>query len=192
MANRISPPFTPWHAAALAGGVALGVLGSRLLPPVVAQASGSMRATFRRDPFGPLEDDHRRIEATLTEMVEATTGSMAQRTKLFLLFKRKLGKHAMAEEDVVYPVLHDVAGAENKARELYEEHAQMKIQLYRLEQSLDSAPSWGDRVRRLQHVILSHIRDEEDVEFPRLRTILAEKRQTSIAGKIMREEALIL
>src|SRR5690349_24814001 len=127
MANRLSPEFTPWHAAALAGGVALGVLGSRLLPPVVAQASGSMRATFRRDPFRPLEDDHRVIEATLAEMIEATTGSTAQRTKLFRLFKRKLGKHALAEEDVVYPVLHDIAGAEDKARELYDEHAQMKI-----------------------------------------------------------------
>jgi len=188
MANRISP----WNAAALAGGVAIGVLGSRLLPPVLAQASGSMRATFRRDPFRPLEDDHRLIEATLSEMVEATTGSAAQRTKLLLLFKRKLGKHALAEEDVVYPVLHDIAGAEEKARELYDEHAQMKIHLYGLETSLASGPSWGDRVRRLQDVILSHIRDEEEVEFPRLRAILAEKQNASIAGKILREEALIL
>jgi hemerythrin superfamily protein len=192
MAKRISPAITPWHAAALAGGVALGVLGSRLLPPVVAQASGSMRATFRRDPFRPLESDHRLIESTLAEMVEATTGSTAQRLKLFLLFKRKLAKHAMAEEDVVYPVLYDIAGAEDKARELYDEHAQMKIHLFSLERALDSGPSWGDHVRRLQDIVLSHIRDEEEVEFPRLRTILAEKEHSKIAGKILREEALVL
>ena len=66
MSNRIR--ISNWNAAALAGGVALGVLGSRLLPPVVAQAGGTARARLGRDPFRKLEDDHRVIEATLQEM----------------------------------------------------------------------------------------------------------------------------
>src|SRR4051794_40562803 len=128
MASRIR--ISNWNAAALTGGIALGVLGSRLLPPVLAQASGTARAKLGRDPFRKLEDDHRLIEATLQDMAAATEESAAQRTKLFLLFKRKLGKHALAEEDAVYPALFETAGAEDKARELYDEHAQMKIHLY--------------------------------------------------------------
>jgi hemerythrin superfamily protein len=190
MANRIR--ISNWNAAALAGGVALGVLGSRLLPPVVAQASGTARAKFGRDPFRKLEEDHRLIEATLQDMAAATDESAAQRMKLFLLFKRKLGKHALAEEDAVYPVIYETAGAEEKARELYDEHAQMKIQLYGLESALTSPSQWRDRVRRLSEVILPHIRDEEDVEFPRLRRMLQEKEHASLAGKILREQAMVL
>jgi hemerythrin superfamily protein len=190
MANRIR--ISNWNAAALAGGVAIGVLGSRLLPPVMANASGSVRAKFGRDPFRALEQDHRLIEAALEQMAAAADESVAQRTKLFLLFKRKLGKHALAEEDVVYPVLHDVSGSKEKALELFEEHAQMKIHLYGLENALTSPVQWGERVQRLREVILPHIRDEEDVEFPRLRRILQEKQNAAIAGKILREEAMIL
>jgi hypothetical protein len=47
-------------------------------------------------------------------------------------------------------------------------------------------------VRRLQDLIREHIRDEEDVEFPRLRALLAERQHASLAGKILREEALVL
>jgi hypothetical protein len=92
----------------------------------------------------------------------------------------------------VYPVLHDVSGSKEKALELFDEHAQMKIHLYGLENALTSPVQWGDRVQRLREVILPHIRDEEDVEFPRLRRILQEKQNAAIAGKILREEAMIL
>jgi hemerythrin superfamily protein len=182
----------PWDIAALAGGVALGVVASRLLPPVVANASGAVRAKFGQDPFRKLEQDHRYIKSLLRKMAEAPEDSAAQRVKLLLLFKRALGKHAMAEEDVVYPILHEVAGAAEQARELYDEHAQMKIHLYGLEMALESSTDWGERVRRLQDLIGEHIRDEEDVEFPRLRALLQERQNASLAGKILREEALVL
>ena len=35
--------------------------------------------------------------------------------------------HALAEEDVIYPVPHDDAHAVDDANQLYSEHAQMKI-----------------------------------------------------------------
>src|SRR5690348_10252607 len=98
-----------WNAAAVAGGVALGVLGSRLLPPFVAAANGAMRVKLGQDPFQKLENDHRLIEATVRGMSSASDQSAAARMKLLLVLKRKLGKHAMAEEDVVYPILHEVA-----------------------------------------------------------------------------------
>ena len=72
------------------------------------------------------------VQSLLRKMAEASEDSAAERMKLLLMFKRALGKHAMAEEDVVYPILHEIAGAAEQARELYDEHAQMKIHLYGL------------------------------------------------------------
>jgi hemerythrin superfamily protein len=182
----------PWDIAALLGGVTLGVVASRLLPPVMANASGAVRAKFGQDPFRKLEQDHRSIQSLLRKMADAGEDSPARRMKLLLMFKRVLGKHAMAEEDVVYPVLHDVAGATQQARELYEEHAEMKIHLYGLETAVSSGSNWTERVRRLQEIISSHLRDEEDVEFPRLRSLLQDRQNVELAGKILREEALVL
>lgn len=183
--------FDNWDVAAIAGGIAIGVLGSRLLPPVIANARGAMRAKSG-DPFQKLLRDHRVIEATLQDMANASDQSGAQRIKLLLLFKRRLAKHTMAEEDVVYPVLHDMAGQADRARQLYDEHAQMKIHLYGLENALTSPGDWRDRVRRLEDVIRPHIRDEEDVQFPRLRQMLQEKQRMKLGGEILREEALVL
>jgi hemerythrin superfamily protein len=182
----------PWDIAALAGGVALGVAASRLLPPAVATASGALKARFGQDPFRKLEQDHRYVKSLLSKMTDASEGSAAERMKLLLLFKRALGKHAMAEEDVVYPILHEVAGAAEQARELYDEHAQMKIYLYGLETAVGSSASWSERARRLQDLIVEHIRDEEEVEFPRLRALMQDGQNASLAGKILREEALVL
>ena len=43
--------FSMRDVAAIAGGVAAGVFASRLLPPLIAQASGSVRNRLGEDPF---------------------------------------------------------------------------------------------------------------------------------------------
>ena len=53
---------------------------------------------------------------------------------LFVALSRSRGRHALAEEDVVHPVLHTEAGA--GAQQLYAEHAEMKVHLYELENAL--------------------------------------------------------
>ncbi len=91
--------------AVIAGGVAVGVIGSRLLAPVMASASGTVRARLGADPFDRLIQDHEEIKSILRKMETVGTDAPAQRMKLFLALKRTLAKHAMAEEDVVYPQL---------------------------------------------------------------------------------------
>src|ERR671933_348079 len=51
--------------AAVASGLAVGVVGSRLLPPLVASAAGSVRATLGENPFERLTEDHRSVLALL-------------------------------------------------------------------------------------------------------------------------------
>lgn len=179
-------------AAALAGGVALGMLGSRLLPPVLAFASSSVRTRLGEDPFDRLQRDHRLIMSTLDKMDEASEGSAMTRTSLLLKLKRTLGKHALAEEDVVYPLLNEQSGAEQASKQLYAEHADMKIHLYHLELAMRDPAAWREHVRALRDLVAKHVREEEDVEFPRLRQALNEQRRRTLSGKIGREEALVL
>lgn len=178
--------------AAMAGGLALGVVGGRLLPPLLASATGSVGARLGRDPFGRLKQDHARILSTLDRMIEAPEDSKAQRGWLFLALKRTLGKHAMAEEDVVYPLLHRHAEAAEAVQRLYAEHAQMKIALHELEEALKTGAPWTERVRSLRSLIERHVRDEEDVEFPKLQSLMDEGLRRSVSGQIQREKAMIV
>jgi hemerythrin superfamily protein len=180
-----------WDIAALAGGLAVGILGSRLLPPMVAAATCAMRARFAQDPFDRLRQDHRQILGILDRMLQARDGDAARRGALLLSLKRTLAKHALAEEDVVYPALHGPAGSADAARSLYAEHAEMKIHLYALEQALMNGNSWGVQLPTLRQLIARHIQTEEDVEFPRLASTLDARASRAAASAIYREESMI-
>jgi hemerythrin superfamily protein len=178
--------------AMLAGGLALGLLASRLTP-LAASARGSLQqARTGGDPFDKLLKDHRLIQSTLEQMERSGDASTVIKMKQFLILKRTLGKHALAEEDVVYPILHDRAGDQDKSMELYAEHADMKIHLHELENMIRSGQDWTERVRSLRQLIDEHIADEEEEQFPKLRRMMDEEKQRKVAGQIRREEALVL
>jgi hemerythrin superfamily protein len=183
-------PFTR-DIAAVAGGLAVGVVSGRLLPPLLAGAAGSIRAARGEDPFDRLVEDHRSVLSLLDHLVGASDASAARRMATFLAVKRALAKHALAEEDVVYPLLHVQADAATAARQLYGEHAEMKVHVYQLEMALPSGASWMEHARSLQALIARHIREEEDVHFPRLKSLLDDDGRRRLAGQVRREEALI-
>lgn len=178
--------------AAFAGGAVAAVLVSRLLPPLVAQASGTMRGSAGRDPLAGLEQDHRVILSLLTEMVESPPDAVVRRTQLLLRLKRRLGAHALAEEDIVYPLLHDEAHAEDDTHQLYGEHAEMKMRLAALERMAKDDPRWVAIARELKDLIATHARQEEEVDFPRLRAVLDDRGNARLSGAVSREKALIL
>jgi iron-sulfur cluster repair protein YtfE (RIC family) len=178
--------------AVLLGGVAAGIVGSRLLPPLIAMANGAGRVRRGHDPFELLIEDHRTILATLDRMLEEPTDSTVKRSGLYLALKRKLAKHALAEEDVVYPLLHNEGQDTEASKELYDEHADMKILLFELEELLKSGGDWSRQVRSLRDLIQDHVNDEEQVVFPKLRQIFNQSQAGKVSGQISREEALIL
>lgn len=177
---------------AFAGGAVAAVVASRLLPPLVAQAAGVARAASGGDPLETLIADHRRFVALLTEMEQSSDTATFHRTQLLLRLKRGLAAHALAEEDIVYPLLHDEAKAADDAKHLYSEHADMKIHLYALEQMPKDDPEWAARAGTLRQLIEAHARHEEEVDFPKLRQVLSEQAMRQLAGHVQREKALIL
>ncbi len=186
MSKRNSPVSM---AAMMMGGIAAGILGGRMLPPLFAALKGSKRVRAGGDPFALLIQDHRRIRSLLNEMAATGPDRKAQRMRLFLMLKRKLAKHALAEEDVVYPIVHErAAGAD---LHLYDEHAQMKILLYDIERIIMEGQDWRDAVGRLRDLIVHHIDEEENRIFPELRRELGGT-LPKVSAQIEREEALIV
>jgi hemerythrin superfamily protein len=178
--------------AAFATGAMAAVIVSRILPPLVAQAAGSAQAAAGRDPFDALAEDHRIILSLLDRMVQSPDDAVFDRTQLLLRLKRRLSAHALAEEDVVYPLLHDRAHEVDDTMNLYSEHAHMKMHLFALEQTPKNDPRWHGIVRELRDLIADHVRQEEDVDFPKLRAMLDRKETAMMSGTMQREKALLL
>jgi iron-sulfur cluster repair protein YtfE (RIC family) len=164
----------------------------RLLPILVASMAGAARGAIGRDPFAGLVREHRELLALLARMENAPQSSRARKAMLAYLFKRKIAKHAMAEEDVVYPMLSDHAERADAARKLYEEHGRMKVLLFELEQSISDEQGWLKAVRGLRGEIEPHARQEEEVEFPALRERMDKAGKVNLARKIHQEEAVIV
>jgi iron-sulfur cluster repair protein YtfE (RIC family) len=178
--------------AMLAAGAAGGLLLGKFLPVLIANASGTIRAGAGQDPFESLIRQHRELLSLLDQMESTSTENFVKRTALALKFKRTIAKHAMAEEDVVYPLLHDDTDRAEAVEKLYREHAGMKIHLFELQRSVKDHDSWIANVRSLRAEIEPHARQEEEVEFPRLRGILNQRKSVNLSRKIQQEESLIV
>jgi hemerythrin superfamily protein len=178
--------------AMLLGGVAGGVIGGRLLPPLFAAMTAAGRTRAGADPFALLIDDHRKILSILDEMAVSPSDSKLRRGRLFLALKRKLAKHAMAEEDVVYPIVRNDAANPNQRKHLYDEHAEMKIFLYEIESALMEGRNWSAAVAPFRELFRHHAEEEEKTIFPELRRQMAESALSKVAGQISREEAVII
>ncbi|MBP2294947.1 hemerythrin domain-containing protein [Azospirillum rugosum] len=189
MARRGSGLLSAGGMAAFAGGAVVALVASRLLPPLFAQAAGSVSG---RDPFAALADDHRHIMALLNEMEQTPQNATFRRTQLLLRLKRRLAAHALAEEDVVYPLLHDRAHEEGDTRRLYGEHADMKMHLSALERMPKDDPNWLGRVTELKMLIAEHVHQEEAIDFPKLRDALGRRAISRLSGSVRREKALLL
>lgn len=164
----------------------------RFLPVLFANASGLAQGAAGRDPFAGLIEQHRTLLSLLDKMEQLPVANWAKRKILYLSFKRTLGKHAMAEEDIIYPLLKTEAERHEATQKLYREHASMKIHLFELERAIHQDEEWRDAVRALRSEIEPHAREEEETEFPRLRELLDRKGTTELSRKIRQEEALVV
>jgi len=125
-------------------------------------------------------------------MEHVPTTQWVKRSILLLAFRRTIGKHALAEENIIYPLLKTQAERHEATQKLYREHASMKIHLFELEHALRKDEEWGDGVRALRSEIEPHAREEEEIEFPRLRELLDKEQAIGLLRKIRQEEALVV
>ncbi|HVW07750.1 MAG TPA: magnesium-translocating P-type ATPase [Bryobacteraceae bacterium] len=174
----------------LFGGVAAGIVGTRLLPPVIAAIAGWGKVRAGADPFDRLIGDHRRILSILDRMLEVRHPSLARRARLYMMLKRRLAKHALAEEDVVYPLVHNDSATEERSH-LYQEHAEMKILLHEAGETVKSGQDWTETLGKLRSLIREHVEEEEKTVFPELRRELSRNRWPALSGQISREEAVL-
>ena len=175
------------------GAGALLMLGAvRIAPPFAMRAVGSMRGMAGTDPFDALAQDHQRVLALFDRIEETDNSMVSRRNTMLTQLKRMISAHALAEEDIVYPMLCDDAHRREQALKLYRDHAEVKVKLFELEVKPKDDPSWIQDLRSLRQMLAAHAHEEEHLEFPKLRAALDETRRANLLGKVSREKSLLL
>ena len=179
------------------GGMALGVgfgmvgtvFANKIGAPFLAGRLGASRG------LGVLDDlagDHSVVLALLRELELMSTAKGGARAKLFVKVKAALTAHALAEESVVYPLLRDAAKEEQLTRELFDEHARMKIIISEIERSGYDDPNFTASASRLRALVDEHARKEEERAFVALRQALGPDLAATLGSGVMREKVSFL
>ena len=168
-------------ALAAVAGAAVGLaanFGRKLVVQNMAARAGDWDEVLHRE--------HELVLA-LFGQIEAT-GDDQVRTRTHLLGKLKaaLGKHAMQEENVIYPAMRESNNAHD-ADALNGEHGYVKTFLYELENTDPGSADWLGKVRTFRTLLEEHIRMEEDEVFPALKAALDEAGNARLGAAMLKE-----
>lgn len=178
--------FAGSRAGLAVGATAVGVLLGVLLNPTRKVAWQSTEA-LAGDWASVLMAEHRMVQSALERVMQTGPDETGKRAALFKKINWALMKHAAQEETVVYPALRQVATQEEAAKHLYEDHADMKTLLYRLQHMGRDDPQWIAAMRDLRDLVERHIRGEEDEIFPKFRERLSTSESRRLTLDLHRE-----
>lgn len=166
---------------AAVAGAAVGFaanMGRKLLVQMSSSAGG--------DWVEALTTEHE-MALAIFDKIEATSDDQTMmRSHLLAKLKYALTKHALEEENVVYPALRQ-ANLTHEADELSSEHGYVKTYLYELETMANDSPEWLARVRDFRSMIEEHMREEENDIFPRFRSRLSDEQNAKLTSMVNKE-----
>ena len=166
--------------AAMAG-AAVGIVanvGRKLLVQMTSGASG--------DWMDALKTEHAATLAIFDKIQATQDNQTMMRAHLLTKLKYALTKHAIEEENVVYPALRQ-ANSTHDADALTAEHGYVKTYLYELENMPKSSPEWLARVRDFRTMLEEHMRMEEDEVFPAFRNLMSDEQNAKLTAMMHKE-----
>ncbi|WP_294339127.1 hemerythrin domain-containing protein [uncultured Sphingomonas sp.] len=168
-------------AGAGAAGVALGVLA------MIARKAAVQAPTYLAGDWDEaLAAEHKAV-LKLFDALEATEPeATTKRTILLTQMKHALAKHALEEENTIYPALRE-AGEVAGADELNSEHGYVKQYLYELENMPNNGDAFLEKVRKFRADIEDHMREEEQELFPKLKAKLSPERNKQLTTAMNKE-----
>ncbi|RYE02351.1 MAG: hemerythrin domain-containing protein [Sphingomonadales bacterium] len=168
-------------AGAAAGGAALGLL-ALLGRKAAVQAPTALAGNWDE----ALAVEHAATRKVFDALEATDETNTTKRSMLLSHLKHALMKHAIEEENVIYPALRE-AGQRETADALNQEHGYVKQYLYDLENIPNASPDWMAKLKEFRADIEAHMREEEEVLFPALRAQLSEEKNKALTLTMNKE-----
>ena len=168
-------------AGAAGAGVAIGVLA------MIARKAAVQAPTYFSGEWDQALAAEHKATLKLFDALQATDDTnTTKRSILLMQLKHALAKHALEEENVIYPALRE-AGEIAGADELNKEHGYVKQYLYELENMPNDSAEYLPTVARFRKDIEEHMQEEEQQLFPALRAKLSEEKNRLLTNMMNKE-----
>ena len=169
---------TGFLAAAAVAGAAVGLAANYGRKMVVQSLSSDWQEM--------LEAEHALVRGLFDKLETTEDGQTWVRAHTLTKIKNALGKHALQEENVLYPALRE-ANQTHDADALNGEHGYIKTYLYELDTMPKEGPAWLDKAREFRAMLDEHMRMEEEQVFPAFRAALTEEQSARLTTAMQRE-----
>jgi hemerythrin superfamily protein len=154
----------------LATGAALGLVAGLAIPHArKAVMQGPSLAAG--DWVDALKAEHKMVQKLFDALLATSDDEMVKREMLLTKIAYALTKHAIEEENVIYPALAENARTD-QSRHLTQDHAEVKTFIYDLRRVSSTDPRWLVKAQAFYTELQRHMREEEDEIFPAFRDAL--------------------
>ncbi len=178
---------------AMFGGASGALIGAAVAGAAVGLAANFGRKMLMQTPAfvsgnwdDALKTEHKMTLALFDQLEATSDNATGTRAGLVMKIKYALSKHALQEENVIYPVMREQNEAHD-ADELTGEHGYVKTFLYELENMNKAGPDFLAKVREFRALLEQHIRNEEDNLFPRLRAGMTDEQNRKVTLAMNKE-----
>ncbi len=120
--------------------------------------------------------DHMKVNTLFMEI--AGTEDPQKIQEFFGQIYKDLTVHAKAEEQVVYPAVRPFY---SDTQELYDEQAEMQVQLDEIKSLSPSSPQFKEKVSQLKEKVMDHVRQEESTMFTAIRNNCSDEQKEQLA-----------
>ncbi|MBA3741854.1 hemerythrin domain-containing protein [Sporichthya sp.] len=133
-----------------------------------------------------LREDHQDVKRLFTEFENAGGDAYATKAKLAEQIIAMLTTHTYLENECVYPVVRElVPGIEDDILESYEEHHVADVLCMELDAMSPEDERFAAKMMVLAENVRHHIKEEEDVWFPKVRDALGRKQLQEIGQRML-------
>lgn len=166
---------------AAAAGVAVGLIAN-LGRKAVVQAPTLLAGDWDQ----ALAAEHAAVLKLFDVLQSTTEKNTTKRSMLLMQMKHALAKHALQEENVIYPALRD-AGQTGEADHLNHDHGYVKQYLYDLENMPKESPAFLTKVAEFRKAIEEHAGEEENTIYPTLKAKLSPEKNKALTMMMNKE-----
>lgn len=166
---------------AAAAGLAIG-LAANVARKLAVQAPTALAGDWDQ----ALAAEHQAVLKIFDALEATEDGSRLKRGTLLAALKHALAKHAMEEENVIYPALRE-AGEIEAADALTKEHGYVKQYLYELGEMPKDSGGFLLKLAAFRAELEAHMREEEDSLFPRLKLRLTPDKSRELTVMVNKE-----
>ena len=167
-------------------GVAAAGLAVGLVANVARKFAVQAPTLFGGDWDQALAGEHQ-LTLKVFDALQATKDSATtKRATLLANLKHMLAKHALEEENVIYPALREIGEIE-AADALNKDHGYVKQYLYELTELPKNSIEFLPKLARFRADIEKHMREEEQDLFPKLKARLSPERSKELTAQVNKE-----